>query len=93
MTAMACAANYAWNNRQILLHRCRETFEEVLRISPRALNMRLVYDVCHNIAKKKNTWWRAKRARCASIAKAPRALSDRVTRISVPIIVRSVSRS
>ncbi len=52
MAAMACAANYAWNNRQILLHRCRETFEEALRISPRALNMRLVYDVCHNIAKK-----------------------------------------
>jgi tRNA-splicing ligase RtcB (3'-phosphate/5'-hydroxy nucleic acid ligase) len=52
MKAMACAANYAWNNRQILLHRCREVFEETLRISPRALNMRLVYDVCHNIAKK-----------------------------------------
>lgn len=52
MTAMACAANYAWANRQILLHRCREVFEETLRISPRALNMRLVYDVCHNIAKK-----------------------------------------
>lgn len=52
MTAMACAANYAWTNRQILLHRCREVFEETLRISPRALNMRLVYDVCHNIAKK-----------------------------------------
>ena len=52
MKAMACAANYAWNNRQILLHRCREVFEETLRISPRALDMRLVYDVCHNIAKK-----------------------------------------
>jgi tRNA-splicing ligase RtcB (3'-phosphate/5'-hydroxy nucleic acid ligase) len=52
MAGMACAANYAWNNRQILLHRCRETFEQVLRISPRALDMRLIYDVCHNIAKK-----------------------------------------
>lgn len=52
LKAMACAANYAWTNRQILLHRCRETFEEALGIGPRALNMRLVYDVCHNIAKK-----------------------------------------
>ncbi|MFZ1985626.1 MAG: RtcB family protein [Desulfatitalea sp.] len=52
LKAMACAANYAWANRQVLLHRCRETFEETLGISPRALNMRLVYDVCHNIAKK-----------------------------------------
>jgi tRNA-splicing ligase RtcB len=52
LKAMACAANYAWANRQIMLHRCRETFEETLGIGPRALNMRLMYDVCHNIAKK-----------------------------------------
>jgi tRNA-splicing ligase RtcB len=52
LKAMACAANYAWANRQILLHRCREVFEQTLHVSPRALNMRLVYDVCHNIAKK-----------------------------------------
>lgn len=52
LSAMACAANYAYANRQVLLHRCREVFEHVLRISPKALNMRLVYDVCHNIAKK-----------------------------------------
>jgi tRNA-splicing ligase RtcB (3'-phosphate/5'-hydroxy nucleic acid ligase) len=52
LKAMACAANYAWANRQIMLHRCRETFEETLGISPRALSMRLMYDVCHNIAKK-----------------------------------------
>jgi tRNA-splicing ligase RtcB len=49
---MACAANYAYANRQIMLHLCREAFEHVLGISPKALNMRLVYDVCHNIAKK-----------------------------------------
>jgi tRNA-splicing ligase RtcB (3'-phosphate/5'-hydroxy nucleic acid ligase) len=52
LRAMACAANYAYTNRQILLHRCREVFEETLRISPRTLDMRQVYDVCHNIAKK-----------------------------------------
>jgi tRNA-splicing ligase RtcB len=52
LSAMACAANYAYANRQIMLHLCREVFEQVLGISPRTLNMRLVYDVCHNIAKK-----------------------------------------
>jgi tRNA-splicing ligase RtcB (3'-phosphate/5'-hydroxy nucleic acid ligase) len=50
--AMACAANYAWANRQILLHRTREVFQQVLGIGPRSLNMRLIYDICHNIAKK-----------------------------------------
>ena len=51
LAAMACAANYAWANRQILMHWCRETFMKTLSISPRELQMRLVYDVCHNIAK------------------------------------------
>lgn len=51
LAAMACGANYAWANRQILMHRTRETFERVLRLPPRELGMRLVYDVCHNIAK------------------------------------------
>jgi tRNA-splicing ligase RtcB len=50
--AMACAANYAWANRQCLMHWTRETFEKTLRISPASLNLKLVYDVCHNIAKK-----------------------------------------
>lgn len=54
LRAMACAANYAYANRQLMLHRCREVFEKTLRISPRALGMRLVYDVCHNIAKKES---------------------------------------
>jgi tRNA-splicing ligase RtcB len=50
--AMACAANYAWANRQILMHRSREVFLRVLGLGPRDLGMNLLYDVCHNIAKK-----------------------------------------
>jgi tRNA-splicing ligase RtcB len=49
--AMRCAANYAWSNRQVMLHSVRETFQRVLGIGPRQLGMKLVYDVCHNIAK------------------------------------------
>ena len=52
LVAMACAANYAWANRQILLHRARETFQRVLGIGPRDLAMHQVYDICHNIAKR-----------------------------------------
>jgi tRNA-splicing ligase RtcB len=51
LSAMACAANYAWTNRQMLMHWTRETFEKVLHMSPRDIGMSLLYDVCHNIAK------------------------------------------
>lgn len=50
--AMACAANYAWANRQILMHWVQETLQQVLAISPNELGMKLLYDVCHNIAKR-----------------------------------------
>jgi tRNA-splicing ligase RtcB len=50
-SAMACAANYAWANRQCLMHWTRLAFEKTFHMSPGELNMKLVYDVCHNIAK------------------------------------------
>ena len=50
-SAMACAANYAFTNRQIITHWIRETFEKILQMTPRDLQMNLVYDVAHNIAK------------------------------------------
>ncbi|MDW7711504.1 MAG: RtcB family protein [Deferrisomatales bacterium] len=50
--AMAGAANYAWANRQALMHWAREAFQEFFRSSPRDLGLRLVYDVAHNIAKR-----------------------------------------
>lgn len=51
LAAMACAANYAWANRQILMHLTRETFQSVFSLAPKELDMKLLYDVCHNIAK------------------------------------------
>ena len=54
LTAMACAANYAWANRQVLMHLTRETFLSTLSLNPRELGMDLLYDVCHNIAKKEH---------------------------------------
>jgi tRNA-splicing ligase RtcB len=49
--AMAAAANYAWCNRQMLMHWTRETFAQVMGASADKLGIRLVYDVAHNIAK------------------------------------------
>jgi len=51
LAAMACAANYAWVNRQCIAHWVRESFSKIFGKSPEKLGMRQVYDVCHNIAK------------------------------------------
>lgn len=51
LEAMACAANYAWANRQCIAHWVRETFSTVLGRSLEELDMSQVYDVAHNIAK------------------------------------------
>ncbi len=47
--AMAAAANFAFNNRQQILHGVREAFLQVSKIPHE--QVRLIYDVCHNIAK------------------------------------------
>ncbi len=51
LAAMAGAANYAFANRQIIFHWVQETFERVFRMSSERLGLKLIYDVCHNIAK------------------------------------------
>ena len=51
LAAMSAAANYAWANRQIIMELARRSLQHMLHISPRDLNARLLYDVCHNIAK------------------------------------------
>ncbi|MEC8943784.1 MAG: RtcB family protein [Acidobacteriota bacterium] len=51
LRAMACAANYAWANRQVITHLARKCFMETFSIGPKDLGMRLIYDVCHNVAK------------------------------------------
>ncbi len=49
--AMRCAANYAWANRQCLMHLARQAFAQVFERSWQELGMALIYDVAHNIAK------------------------------------------
>ena len=49
--AMACAANMAFSNRQVILHRIREGFEKTFGMDSEKMEMHMVYDVAHNIAK------------------------------------------
>jgi tRNA-splicing ligase RtcB len=51
IAAMRAAANFAWCNRQLLMQQAREVFADLFGRSWQQLQMNLVYDVCHNIAK------------------------------------------
>ena len=51
LAAMRCAANYAWANRQCIMHWVRDSFCSVLGKCEEEAGLELVYDVSHNIAK------------------------------------------
>jgi tRNA-splicing ligase RtcB (3'-phosphate/5'-hydroxy nucleic acid ligase) len=50
-SAMKCAVNMAFANRQVILHRIREVFTDVFQRSPDEMGLKMVYDVAHNTAK------------------------------------------
>ena len=52
LSALKCAANFAWANRQVLSHLSNETISNFLGINYEKLKPRLIYDVAHNIAKR-----------------------------------------
>jgi tRNA-splicing ligase RtcB len=51
LAAMAAAANFAFANRQMITEEVRRTFEGVFGLGAAKMDLQLVYDVCHNIAK------------------------------------------
>ncbi|KFM26950.1 TRNA-splicing ligase RtcB-like protein [Auxenochlorella protothecoides] len=51
LAAMACAANFAWVNRSSMTFLCRQAFAKMFDATPDDLDMHVVYDVSHNIAK------------------------------------------
>jgi tRNA-splicing ligase RtcB len=51
MAAMACAANYAFCNRQVLAHHVRRSFEQVLAGRVPDWDLHQVYDIAHNMGK------------------------------------------
>ncbi|SDM39929.1 tRNA-splicing ligase RtcB [Halogranum gelatinilyticum] len=50
--AMCAAINFAWVNRQLIMHRTRQVFARVFGRDWEDMEMELLYDVAHNIAKK-----------------------------------------
>lgn len=51
LNAMQAAANFAWNNRQVIMHLAKKSFLQTFKMTESELGFKLVYDVCHNIAK------------------------------------------
>ena len=51
LSAMQAAANFAWNNRQVIMYLAKKVFKDTFNQTDSELGFNLVYDVCHNIAK------------------------------------------
>jgi tRNA-splicing ligase RtcB len=91
LEAMACAANFAFTNRQMITHWVRETFEKVFRKGPKDLKLDLIYDVCHNIAKiETHTVNGEKRKLCVHRKGATRAFPP--NHHDIPVDYRSIGQ-
>jgi tRNA-splicing ligase RtcB len=93
--AMRAAANYAWCNRQLLMWQAREVFSTIFDKSWQELQLNLVYDVAHNIAKfeehevngqRKRLWVHRKGATRAFPPRHPE-IPDRYRQIGQPVII------
>jgi tRNA-splicing ligase RtcB len=93
--AMRAAANFAWCNRQLLMQQAREVFASVFGRTWQELQMNLVYDVCHNIAKfeehvidgkRKKVWVHRKGATRAFPPEHPE-IPVRYRKIGQPVII------
>ncbi len=62
-SAMVAAANFAWSNRQLITHWVRESFSNVYKTDAEKLDLNIIYDVAHNIAKIEEYDIRGKRKR------------------------------
>ena len=93
--AMRAAANYAWCNRQLLMWQARESFAKIFGRNWQDLQMNLVYDVAHNIAKfeehstggkQRRVWVHRKGATRAFPADHPET-PDRYAQIGQPVLI------
>jgi tRNA-splicing ligase RtcB len=95
LSAMKCAANYAWANRQCITHWARESFLQVLGKSQEDIGLELIYDVTHNIAKiEEHTVNNKKQTLCVHRKGATRAfpaghpdLPGKYSKIGQPVLI------
>ncbi|MDO8662232.1 MAG: RtcB family protein [Candidatus Omnitrophota bacterium] len=93
--AMKCAANYAWANRQCLMHLTRMAFERIFNRSWQKLGMFLIYDVAHNIAKiekhmldgKEKTLCVHRKGATRALPPGHPALPQRYRKLGQPVII------
>jgi len=88
LQAMAAAANFAFANRQMMTHWVREVFDREMGRQ----SIRLVYDVCHNIAKVEEHTSRGKPERCLCTGKGLPGLFRRVTLLFLKTFEQLASR-
>jgi len=95
LAAMACAANFAWANRSILVHLVRNAFERVFGSAAERLGLEIVYDVAHNIAKwenhtvdgKKKTLLVHRKGATRAFAKGHPDLPERYLKVGQPVLI------
>jgi tRNA-splicing ligase RtcB len=95
LAAMACAANYAFANRQVLAHHARQAVHEALEGHVRHAELHQVYDIAHNMGKIEEHDVEGQRVRvCVHRKGATRAfgpgfvgLPPRYRRIGQPVLV------
>ncbi len=89
--AMCSCANYAFANRQLAMHWVRKVFEDTLDRKAEDMEIRLVYDIAHNIAKEEEHVVEGKRKKlCVHRKGATRAFPAGDERL--PPIYRSVGQ-
>jgi tRNA-splicing ligase RtcB (3'-phosphate/5'-hydroxy nucleic acid ligase) len=95
LKAMQAAANFAWNNRQIIMHLAQKSISSTFSMSREDLGFRLLYDVCHNIAKIEEHQINGKKKKlCVHRKGATRAfpaghkfIPERYSRIGQPVLI------
>ncbi len=89
--AMAAGANFAWANRQMIMHWVRESFQNVLKEDAENMGMELVYDVAHNIAKHEEHIIEGKRRR-VYVHRKGATRSFAAGRQEIPVAYRDVGQ-
>lgn len=95
VAAMAAAANFAFGNRQLLMHLVREVLGSVLGKGPAALGLGLVFDVAHNVAKleqhkvqgKERSLWVHRKGATRALGPGHAELPARYRAVGQPVLV------
>ena len=92
-SAMKCALNMSFANRQMILHRIREVFSRMFGKPAEKLGVRMIYDIAHNTAKLERYMVNGKDRHSSYTGRGPPGPSGRAWRRYRTGTRRSASRS